>query len=138
MTDATHVDNAENLVKSLRMVSNMINMGERIQWGENTSLMDRAADMIEALLAQNAQQVEEAVKDKQRLDFLDECNRRLNDYYGTNYGWELILNHNVTRLMSGSLQRIDLNDAAGGNAKLASCRAAIDKQMKALIPNHQD
>lgn len=29
------------------MVANMINMGERIQWGRETTLMDRSADMLE-------------------------------------------------------------------------------------------
>jgi hypothetical protein len=37
----------EELVKELRMVANMINMGEKIQWGRETTLMDRAADMLE-------------------------------------------------------------------------------------------
>jgi hypothetical protein len=72
-----------------------------------------------------------AKRDKERLDFLDRCNAALNERYGTNYGWELILNHNVTRLMLGRLV-VDLNDAAGGNAKLPSCRAAIDARIKSL------
>lgn len=39
----------EELIKELRMVANMINMGERIQWGRETTLMDRSADMLETL-----------------------------------------------------------------------------------------
>lgn len=39
----------EELIKELRMVANMINMGERIQWGRETTLMDKAADMLETL-----------------------------------------------------------------------------------------
>lgn len=38
-----------DLVKRLRHVSNMINMGERISWGQETSAMDEAANRIEAL-----------------------------------------------------------------------------------------
>lgn len=74
------------------------------------------------------QAVEELKKDKERLDFLDRCNLALNDHYGTNYGWKLILNHNVTRLMSeGGLNMIDLHDSEGSNKKLKSCRDAIDE-----------
>lgn len=72
-------------------------------------------------------------RDKARLDFLDRCNARLNAHYGTNYGWGLILNHNVTRLMLAPPRgemAVDLNDAVGGNAKLPSCRDAIDRQMR--------
>ena len=37
----------EEIVKELRAVSNMINMGEKIRWGQETTLMDRAADLLE-------------------------------------------------------------------------------------------
>jgi polyribonucleotide nucleotidyltransferase len=37
----------EELAKELRMVANMINMGEKIQWARETTLMDKAADMLE-------------------------------------------------------------------------------------------
>lgn len=39
----------EELVKELRMVANMINLGEKIRWGQETALMDEAADALEAL-----------------------------------------------------------------------------------------
>jgi hypothetical protein len=108
-----------------------------------TQLIARVRELEEALEVSQAKEpwlelakrnaaaearVEALAEDKQRLDFLDECNRRLNENYGTNYGWELILNHNVNRLMLGHLQ-VDLNDSRGGNAKLPSCRAAIDEAM---------
>lgn len=38
-----------SLVKRLRIVSNMIHMGEKISWGEETTLMDQAANEIERL-----------------------------------------------------------------------------------------
>lgn len=38
---------SKELVQRLRHVSNMINMGEKIRWGEDTALMDQAADLIE-------------------------------------------------------------------------------------------
>lgn len=67
------------------------------------------------------------VSDTMRLDFLDECNRRLNASYGTNYHWKMVMNHNVNRLMLGSL-KVDLNDAEANGLK--SCRAAIDVEIK--------
>jgi hypothetical protein len=67
--------------------------------------------------------------DKARLDFLDEANRRLNAVFGTTYKWELIMNHNVNRLMIGQLD-VDLNDAAPNGLK--SCREAIDQRMRAV------
>lgn len=72
-------------------------------------------------------------KDKKRLDFLEECHTKLNEQYGTDYGWEIIINHNVVRMMMdcrGGIYQIDLNDAAGGNAKIQTCRRAIDKKME--------
>lgn len=75
---------------------------------------------------------EEKDKDKQRLDFLDKCNQALNKKYGTNYGWELIINQNITRSMVKSIADIDLNDARGGNGKLKSCRDAIDKVINSI------
>lgn len=56
-----HTDSVESLAKELRMVANMINMGEKIQWGHETTLMDKAADMLTTLQAHTSQQVEEAV-----------------------------------------------------------------------------
>ena len=68
-----------------------------------------------------------AAADTARLDFLDQCNGRLNAKFGTNYHWKLILNHNVSRLMLGHLE-VDLNDAEARG--LPSCRDAIDEKMR--------
>jgi hypothetical protein len=66
------------------------------------------------------------ITDKDRLDFLDRCNARLNAKYGTTYRWKLILNHNVNRLFIGDLA-VDLNDQAPDG--LPSCREAIDAEI---------
>lgn len=72
-------------------------------------------------------ELEDARKDTERLDFLDQCSQVLNQHYGTSYGWELIINHNVNRLLlGGNLGNIDLHDSKAGHRKLASCRDAID------------
>ncbi len=49
MTDTNHTDSVEALVKELRTVADMINMGEKILWGRETTLMDKAADMLTTL-----------------------------------------------------------------------------------------
>lgn len=71
----------------------------------------------------------ELLKDKRRLDFLDQCNARLNERSGTVYRWELILNHNVNRLMLGHME-VDLNDAAAKG--LPSCRDALDREIERI------
>lgn len=67
--------------------------------------------------------------DKNRLDFLDGMNTALNARYGTTYRWELILNHNINRLMLGHMI-VDLNDAKPFG--LRSCRVAIDREMERI------
>lgn len=98
---------------------------------ENVETILEIEQFIRQALAQKDKEVVELTKDKERLDFLDKCNRGLNEYFGTTYKWEFILNHNVTRLMCGQGRAgdidVDLNDA---NALgLPSCRDAIDKKM---------
>ena len=88
-----------------------------------------SSDAAEAEVRRLQGELEATREDKKRLDFLDECNRRLNAYSGTTYGWKLILNHNVNRLMLGHMA-VDLHDSEGGKAKLPSCRAALDEAIQ--------
>lgn len=83
------------------------------------------ADEEQVVAERDRQQRLEA--DKARLDFLDEANARLNARFGTKYRWELIMNHNVNRLMIGQLD-VDLQDAAPNGLK--SCRDAIDLRIR--------
>jgi len=75
-------------------------------------------------------------EDKRRLDFLEAAHDALNSRFGTNYGWDLIINDNVVRVLAGSPhptdfhEGIDLNDAQGGKSKHKTCRAAIDDFME--------
>lgn len=80
------------------------------------------------LVAELAEENERLREDKARLDFLDACNQRLNSTYGTSYGWKMVMNHNVNRLMTGHHLDVDLNDFEGFGAK--SCRQAIDAEMR--------
>ena len=91
------------------------------EWNDRAALVDDA----------------KASADSARLDWLDARNASLNNHYGTNYGWRLILSPNVVRLMrdghasvSGYLTDIDLHDSEGGTRKARSCRDAIDAAMK--------
>lgn len=68
-----------------------------------------------------------AREDSARLDFLDRLNAALNKRTNTTYRWQLIFNHNITRLMLGGLL-VDLNDVKHNG--LASCRDAIDAKRR--------
>lgn len=99
-------------------------------YGEaNRDLVVAAINHLPALL----DRLEAAERDTARLDFLDTCNARLNDRYGTSYKWKLILNHNVNRLMLEDMN-VDLADM-DVNGK-ASCRGAIDEEI-ARIDSHR-
>ena len=94
---------------------------------DERELVHVTREAYEEFLALRARiaEMEEALEDKARLDFLDECNARLNAHYGTTYRWQMVMSHNVTRLMLGHMV-VDLNDADGSNRALPSCRGAID------------
>lgn len=70
---------------------------------------------------------QQAGDDTARLDFLDQLNANLNARCGTNYRWEMVINHNVNRLMTGRHLDVDLNDARAHGFN--SCRDAIDREM---------
>lgn len=100
---------------------------EKFLWASQADIHGAKNDLAAGIVGM----VDEGARDGERLDFLDECNRKLNDFYGTTYAWEFILNHNVTRLMCGRGRGgdidVDLNDAE--HLGLPSCRDAIDKKM---------
>lgn len=60
-----------------------------------------------------------AQEDTKRLDWLDAQNARLNEYYGTSYGWKFDANFQRNAMM--------LNDS---NFPVMSVREAIDKAMR--------
>ncbi len=60
--------------------------------------MLEAADRIESLERQLAERDAQA-KDAERLDWLDEVNRKTNERNGTRYGWKFDINHNRAALM---------------------------------------
>ncbi len=94
------------------------------------------AFISQAILSAEEEAREKFGKDTERLDFLDKLNKGLNDHYGTNYGWEMVINHNVNRIFSGSVNDLDLNDATANGYK--SCREAIDKAKKSLsLPDQE-
>lgn len=95
-------------------------------------------DYLKEAIQQNLQLEAEAKalrKDKDRLDRLDQLNAALNAKYGTTYQWQVIVNHNINRLMLGHLQ-IDLSDSAAFG--LPSCRDALDTIMPGVSPAQGD
>lgn len=80
-------------------------------------------------------EVEALRADSQRLDFLDRCNAALNMQSGTAYGWKMVMNHNVNRLMTARHHlAVDLNDAEPHGPP--SCREAIDEEMSRVSAAH--
>lgn len=88
---------------------------EDIVWGPPVAPVDEA---------------DQGIADTRRLDFLDQCNARLNAKSGTTYAWTLILNHNVNRLMVAPDPAVDLRDYDPHGYK--SCRAAIDERIREI------
>lgn len=78
--------------------------------------------------------------DTERLDWLDDCRKRLNAHCGSSYGWEVIRSHLVNRLMvrtpeACAMAGIDVNDT-GPRGK--DIRTAIDEAKRPDQPNAQD
>ncbi|MEM1188175.1 MAG: hypothetical protein AAGI72_06600 [Pseudomonadota bacterium] len=110
--------------------------GDTIQWAvDQIKELRSTVSVLQGRLSEVTADLEEAVNDRQRLDFLEAMHRRLNNHYGTDYGWKLILSHNVTRLcvgqhFGGFVGDIDLQDAQGGNARCTTAREAIDEAQR--------
>ncbi|MBB3320961.1 hypothetical protein [Atlantibacter sp. RC6] len=64
--------------------------------------------------------------DTRRLDWLDAQNKRLNEYYGTAYGWKFDANFQRNAMM--------LNDS---NYPVMSVRQAIDEAMRTAAPQQE-
>lgn len=77
----------------------------------------------DARIAQLEAELAEARRDGERLDWMEARRLALNAHYGTDYGWEFVASHNVTRLFVRDVNTIDINDA---KAKSGSIRTAID------------
>lgn len=116
-------------VKKISPVGNIYGW-EESQFGEFVLSQDYD-DLAEEAQAPR-EEVAELRRDKGRLDRLDQLNVALNAKYGTTYKWQVIVNHNINRLMLGHLQ-IDLNDSAAFG--LPSCRDALDTIMPGALLN---
>jgi len=56
-------------------------------------------------------ELEEARKDAERLNWLDEVNRRTNERNGTVYGWKFDMNHNRAALMDHNFPALSIRAA---------------------------
>ncbi|EPC3783359.1 TPA: ead/Ea22-like family protein [Citrobacter farmeri] len=83
------------------------------------SAMPRAA-LKSILQAGNSPVIPDGLADTKRLDWLDAQNKRLNEYYGTSYGWKFDANFQRNAMM--------LNDS---NYPVMTVRQAIDQAITA-------
>lgn len=93
------------------------------------------AEAAESEVATLKARVAELEADTSRLDFLDDLNAQLNAASGTVYRWEMVINHNVNRLMMNFPRGVDLNDAKAHG--FPSCREAIDREMCRIIASRR-
>jgi hypothetical protein len=89
-------------------------------------LQNRIDEARAALSDPNVQAVaeewRELRKDRERLDWLEARRQALNRFYRTQYGWRVVLSHNVVRAVV-SLNDLDVHDSEPNGPDL---RAAID------------
>jgi len=97
---------------------------------QSYAIREEAADTIDTL----NEEIERLRQDRDRLDFLDSLNQALNASAGTRYGWELVINHNVNRLMFQDMA-VDLNDAKARG--WPSCRVVIDREMTRIVASRR-
>jgi hypothetical protein len=85
-------DEITNLAKELRHVTDMINTGEKIHWGQETELMDRAADMLEnhhqQLQKARASERELVMAEINKKDWLREEIEKLEGMQKCEHKWE--------------------------------------------------
>ena len=84
---------------------------DRDRWAKQALKEDDCRKMWQARATELEAALAEAEADRDRLNFLDELNASLNAHYGTKYRWEMVINHNVNRLMFNLPYGVDLNDA---------------------------
>ena len=64
-------------------------------------------------------------EDRNRLDWLDQINRRTNEHYGTKYGWKFDINHNRAALTDHNFPVLTVREAIDdAKAAIARDRAA--------------
>ena len=102
-------------------VRNIIGLLETNEWAEHcteTVLGSRLEAEITRLVgsSQPAPVTPDGSEDTKRLDWLDAQNKRLNEYYGTSYGWKFDANFQRNAMM--------LNDS---NYPVMTVRQAIDE-----------
>lgn len=94
------------------------------------SASEEAAAALTSLIAERdglAKALEQAKDDTARLDYLDSLNASLNARHGTKYGWAMVVNQNVNRVMFNFPRGADLSDYNPHGFR--SCRTAIDQRM---------
>ena len=115
-----------NIIQKLTELQEADNLtDEQKQILKRSAAMHKASIKIHENLAKKLQR---AMQDTYRLNFLDYLNTNLNNKSGSEYGWEMVVNHNVNRIYAKSTDSIDLRDSCAHGTK--SCRDAIDKHIE--------
>lgn len=70
----------EEIVKKLRNVSDMISMGEKIMWGDDTRLMYQAANLIETLTQHHQNELREVYREMLATAYFDDWDCHVIDY----------------------------------------------------------
>lgn len=102
----------------LMIVRDQLKMGYKLSFAE-AMLLQKAID-IALNQAGNSPVIPDDSADTKRLDWLDAQNKRLNEYYGTSYGWKFDANFQRNAMM--------LNDS---NYPVMTVRQAIDESIAA-------
>lgn len=102
----------------LLIIRNQLKMGHRLSFAE-AIILQRAIDIL-VYGAGNSPVIPDGSEDTKRLNWLDAQNKRLNEYYGTSYGWKFDANFQRNAMM--------LNDS---NYPVMTVRQAIDEAIAA-------
>lgn len=91
----------EEIVKKLRNVSDMISMGEKIMWGDDTRLMYQAANLIETLTQHHQNELREVYR-----EILEE--QSTYDNYNNTHCYQAVSVKNIRALAQN--RGIDISD----------------------------
>lgn len=105
------------------IIDNLAMLIRLVQEGDQVIGFTPPTDCRAAMLKAGPVTAATVPNDTKRLDWLDAQNKRLNEYYGTSYGWKFDANFQRNAMM--------LNDS---NYPVMTVRQAIDEAMLAAAP----
>lgn len=76
-----------------------------------SELVDVTPEELQRAISTLTAENEALKKDAERLDWLDDVNRRSNERNGTTYGWKFDINHNRAALTDHNLPALSIREA---------------------------